>query len=127
MFWCLDVNAWLQIFMEVNQASSNAHKYLKTCWPIQEYVILHIWTCTHKVWSPWLTGSWVNYHDTCGFKITLNYFLHNYKQWRWIVSDIPHKASARFLFSTNSYIRNVVYGVNNTLSTSQGFCVKQQW
>ncbi len=28
-----------------------------------------------------------------------------YRQWKWKISHIPHKASARFLFSTNSYTR----------------------
>ncbi len=51
-----------------------------------------------------LGWSWINYHDICGFK-NHDFFFTHYTQWRWKVSQIPHRASARFLFSTYSYTR----------------------
>jgi hypothetical protein len=96
---------------------------LKTCWPIQEYVILHIWICKHKVWSPWLTWSWVNNHDTCRFKITLNYFWHIIGNEGEKLVIYPIRLLQDFCFLQIHTQEDIVYGVNNTLSTSQGFCV----
>ncbi len=70
--------------------------------------------------------SWINYHDASGFRI-MNFFLNIIQNEGEKLVVYPIGLLQDFCFPHTHTQEDVVYDVNNTLSTSQGFCVEHQW
>jgi hypothetical protein len=73
-----------------------------------------------------LGWSWMNYHDICGFRI-MNSFLHIIHNEGEMSVMYPIRLLQDFCFPHTHTQEDVVYDVNNTLSTSQGFYVEHRW
>ncbi len=98
-------NTWLQIFVKVSQATSNSHTYLKSCWPIQKWDAFYSTTYRYKIYGFWLImgqSSFIEMLNQISFEVCVS-MLNNWPTLK--VCHLPHKASARSLFSKNSYTR----------------------